>query len=53
MTETVSVNIARKASYVYIMNGQKLIKNDKNYPFWRVFENLKPAVKQSYQTGQF
>ena len=53
MTEKVSFNIASKASYVYILNGQKLIKNEKNYPFWRVFENLKPAVKQSYQTGQF
>ena len=25
----------------------------KNGPFWRVFENLKLAVKQCYQTGQF
>ena len=24
-----------------------------NYKFWRVFENLKLAVKQCYQTGQF
>ena len=24
-----------------------------NGPFWRVFENLKLAVKQRYQTGQF
>ena len=50
ITEKVSFNIA---SYVYILNGQKLIKNDKNCPFWRVFENLKLAVKQCYQTGQF
>ena len=27
--------------------------NAKNGPFWRVFENLKLAVKQCYQTGQF
>ena len=27
-----------------------LIKNAKNGPFWRVFENLKLAVKQCYQT---
>ena len=45
--------IASEASYVYILSGQKLIKNAKNAPFWRVFENLKLAVKQCYQTGQF
>ena len=47
ITETVSFNIASEAS------GQKLIKNAGNGPFWRVFENLKLAVKQCYQTGQF
>ena len=52
-TEKVSFNIASEASYVYILSGQKLIKNAKNGPFWRVFENLKLAVKQCYQTGQF
>ena len=31
----------------------KLIENAKNGLFWRVFENLKLAVKQCYQTGQF
>ena len=46
-------NIATKASYVYILCGQKLIKNAKNGPFGRVFENLKLAVKLCYQTGQF
>ena len=50
ITEKVSFNIA---SYAYILNGQKLIKNAKNGAFWRVFENLKLAVKQFYQTGQF
>ena len=30
---------------------QKLIKNAKNGPFWRVFENLKFGVKQCYQIG--
>ena len=50
---TVSFNIASEASYVYILNEQKLIKNAKNGSFWRVFENLKLAVKQCYQTGQF
>ena len=28
-------------------------KNAKNGPIWRVFESLKLAVKQCYQTGQF
>ena len=41
---------ASEASYVYILSGQKLIKNAKNGPFWRVFEHLKLAVKQCYQT---
>ena len=47
------INIASEASYVYILSGQKLIKNAKNGPFWRLFEKLKLAVKQCYQTGQF
>ena len=53
ITEKVSFNIASEASYVYILSGQKYIKNAENGPIWRVFENLKLAVKQSYQTGQF
>ena len=53
ITEKVSFNIASEASYVYILSGQKLIKNAENGPFWRVFENLKLSVKQCYQTGQF
>ena len=53
ITEKVSFNIASEASYVYIMRGQKLTKNAKNASFWRVFENLKLAAKQCYQTGQF
>ena len=28
------INIASKASYVYILSGQKFIKNAKNGPFW-------------------
>ena len=46
ITEKVSFNITSEASYVYILNWQKLIKNVKNDQFWRVFENLKLAVKQ-------
>ena len=53
ITEKVSFNITSEASYFYILSGQKLIKNATNGPFWRVFENLKLAVKQCYQTGQF
>ena len=53
ITEKVSFNIANEASNVYTLSGQKLTKNAKNAPFWRVFENMKLAVKQSYQTGQF
>ena len=30
ITEKVSFNIASEASYVYILSGQKLIKNSKN-----------------------
>ena len=40
ITEKVSFNIASEASYVYILSGQKFIKNAKNGHFWRVFENL-------------
>ena len=32
---------------------QKLIKNAKNGPICRVFENLEIVVKQRYKTGQF
>ncbi len=53
ITEKVSFNIASEASYVYNLNGQKLVKNATNCSFWRVFENIKLTVKQCYQTGQF
>ena len=33
-------NVASEASYVYILSGQKFIKNAKNGQFWRVDENL-------------
>ena len=51
--EKVSFNIVSEASYIYTLSGQKLIKHAKNGPFRRVLENLKLAVKQWYQTGQF
>ena len=47
ITEKVSFNVA---SYVYILSGQMFIKHAKNVPFWRVFEKLKLAIKQCYQT---
>ena len=50
ITEKVSFNIASEASYVFILSGQKFIKNAKNGPFWRVLEKLENAVKQCYQT---
>ena len=39
ITENVAFNIASKASCVYILSGQKFIKNAKDGPFWRVLEN--------------
>ena len=33
IAQKVSFNIAREASYVYILSGQKFIKNAKNGPF--------------------
>ena len=47
ITKKVEFNIASEASNVNILSGQKFIKNGR---FWRVFENLKLAVKQCYQT---
>ena len=35
ITENVSFNIASEASYVYILSGQKFIKNAKNHPLWQ------------------
>ena len=43
---------ASEASYVYILSGKKFMKNDKNGPFWGVFENLKLEVQKCYQNGQ-
>ena len=55
ITEKVLFNIASEAAcYAYILNGQKLSnKKRQKSPFGRVFENLKLAVIQCYQTGQF
>ena len=47
ITEKVAFHIASQAS------GQKLIKIAKNCQFWRVFQNLKVAVKKCYQICHF
>ena len=52
ITEKVTFNVS-EASYVYILSEQKLTKNSQKGPFGRVLENLKIAVKQCCQTGQF
>ena len=51
--EKVSFLHCELRSYVYILSGQKFIKNAKNCPFWRIFDKLKLVVKQCYQTGNF
>ena len=38
IAQKVAFNIASEASYVYILSGQKFIKNAKNGRFWRLFE---------------
>ena len=53
MAEKVSFNIASEASYVYILSGQKFIENAIFGPIWRVFENLKIAVKQNVNVARF
>ena len=53
ITEKIAFNTMSEASYVYIMSGQKFMKNAKNSQIWRVFQNLKLAVKQCYQIGHF
>ena len=42
ITKKVSYNIASEANYVYIMSGQKLIKNSKNGQYWKIFEAVLP-----------
>ena len=34
VTENVSFKIASEAIYVYILRGQKFVKNAQNGPFW-------------------
>ena len=48
-----SSKIASEASYSYNLSEQKFIKKIKNGPFWLIFENLKLAIKQCYQTGSY
>ena len=54
ITEKVSFNIERKASYFYILSGQKLIENAQNGPFGRVLERVLPdrsAFRQQKMVG--
>ena len=39
ITEKVAFNIASEASYVYILSGQKFIKNAKNGQFGEFFKS--------------
>ena len=48
ITEKVAFNIASEAGYVYILSGQKFIKNANNGQFWQALETRKLAVKQCY-----
>ena len=50
IAKKVAFKIASEASYVYILSGQKFIKEAENDQFWRFFENV---VKQCYQIGRF
>ena len=45
ITQKVAFNIASEARYVYVLNGQKFIKNAKNSQFWRVFESLEWKIQ--------
>ena len=53
IAKKVAFNIVSEARYVFILSGQKLIKNAKNGRFWRVFENLKLTVQQCSQTDHY
>ena len=50
ITEKVSFNIASEASYVYILSGQKLIKNAKNGQFGEFLKNW--SVQSNSTTRQ-
>ena len=50
--QKVKFNIASETSYVFILSGQKFIKNAKLDPFWRVFEKLKPQGRISVENAK-
>ena len=50
--EKVSFNIASEASYIYILSGQKFIKNAKNGPIWRVFKKNLKSLRSNRVTRQ-
>ena len=41
-----------EVSFVYILSDQRFAKTTPKSLIWRVFENLKLAVKQCYRAGQ-
>ena len=43
---------AKRATFTFWVD-KSWLKNAQNGPFWRLFEDLKLAVKQTYQTNQF
>ena len=52
ITEKVSLNIVSEASYVFTFwVDKKFIKKCQKWSIWRIFEELKLAVKQCYQRG--
>ena len=48
----ITEKVSNRATFTFCVDKSSL-KSAKNGPVWRVFENLKLAVKQCYQTGQF
>ena len=51
ITEKVSFNIKSDASYVYVLSGEKLIKNARSSQFWRVFENIEQSNNVTKQVN--
>ena len=52
ITEKVSFNIASEASYIYILSGQKLIKNAKNGSFWKFLKSWNLLSNRSFLIRQ-
>ena len=52
IAEKIAFNIASAASYVYILDEQKFIKNAKNSQSWRIFKYLTVLPDMSVLIGQ-